>query len=259
MNILEKIVAAKKPVIENLKIEKPVSQLEKSIFFERESLSFPGSIWVKQPGIIAEFKRKSPSKPKINLSANSEEVVLEYEQAGASALSILTEEIFFGGSQDDIFAVRDQVQIPILRKDFIFDEYQVIESKSMGADAILLIAAILTKKEIKKFTDLAVSLGLSVLLEIHEQNELKKLYKGIDVVGVNNRNLKTFEVNLDTSLQLVDKIPAEFVKISESGIKNPIDLEILAQAGYQGFLIGESFMKTKNPARELNYWIQQLI
>jgi len=259
MNILEKIISAKIPVIENLKKQIPATQLERSKFYERKCISFPEYILVKQPGIIAEFKRKSPSRADINLKADLETIVTTYQDSGAAALSILTDELFFGGSISDISGVRDKIEIPILRKDFIFDEYQVIEAKSIGADAILLIAAVLTKKKIKQLSRLAVSLGMSVLLEIHEETELEKISENIDVVGVNNRNLKTFEVSLDNSLKIGDKIPVEFVKISESGIKNPEDIEFLTQAGYQGFLVGESFMKTEKPANELAKWIHQLV
>jgi len=255
MNILEKIINTKKPVIKKLKEKIPVSEFEKSIFFERDTLSLPEFILVKSPGIIAEFKRKSPSKPNINLAAEPKIITKEYEKAGASALSILTDEFFFGGKNTDISSVRNEIGIPILRKDFIFDEYQVLEAKSIGADAILLIAAVLSKNEIKKLAQLASSLNLSVLLEIHQEEELEKLCEGVDVVGVNNRNLKSFEVSLENSLEIVDKIPAEFVKISESGIKNTEDLEFLIQSGFQGFLIGESFMKNNDPAEELQKWV----
>ncbi len=258
MDILEKIIAYKKPQIEELKKVMPVSLLEKSPFFERQTFSLPEYILVKPPGIIAEFKRKSPSKSDINIRAVPGQIIPEYEKAGAAAVSILTDSYFFGGNIEDIKNIRPQINIPVLRKDFIFDEYQVLEAKSAGADAILLIAAVLDKKEIKKLTKLASSLGLSVLMEIHHEGELEKLCEGIDIVGVNNRNLKTFEVSLDNSLELVDKIPAEFVKISESGIKNPEDIEILSQAGFQGFLIGESFMKTADAGRELHKWVKEL-
>ena len=259
MNILEKIIAAKKPQIDKLKESLPVSQLEKSVYFERNTLSLPEFILVKSPGIIAEFKRKSPSKPNINLVADPKIITKEYEKAGASALSILTDELFFGGKNTDISSVRNEIEIPILRKDFIFDEYQVLEAKSIGADAILLIAAVLSKEEVKKLARLASSLNLSVLLEVHQEEELEKLCEGIDVVGVNNRNLKSFEVSLENSLEIVDKIPAEFVKISESGIKNIEDIEFLFQAGFQGFLIGESFMKNNDPAAELQKWVKQFV
>ncbi len=258
MNILEKIIREKRPDIEKLKHFVPVKELEKSEFFERETFSLPEYILVKSPGIIAEFKRKSPSRSDINLNADLQTITLGYQQAGASALSVLTDEKFFGGNKNDILSIRKKIKIPVLRKDFIFDEYQVIEAKSIGADAILLIAAVLSKQEIKNLSVLAKSLDLSVLMEVHNEKELDKLCMELDVVGVNNRNLKTFEVSLDASLDLVDKIPAEFVKISESGIKNTEDIEILRQAGFQGFLIGESFMKEKNPASQLEQWIKDL-
>jgi indole-3-glycerol phosphate synthase len=259
MDILDRIIAYKSPLVEEKKREIPIQELEKSPFFDRNTFSFPEYILVKTPGIIAEFKRKSPSKPFINPAASPVAIIPEYEKAGAAAISVLTDEYFFGGNKQDIISIRNAISVPILRKDFIFDEYQVIEAKSIGADAILLIASILSKVQIKKLASLANSLGLSVLMEIHQKEELSKLCEGIDVVGVNNRNLKSFEVSLDNSLELVEEIPAEFVKISESGIRNPEDIEILTQAGFNGFLIGESLMKNKKPGEELQKWIKYFV
>ena len=182
-----------------------------------------------------------------------------YENAGASGISVLTDMHYFGGSLDDLLLGRASVQIPLLRKEFIIDEYQLLEAKAFGADAILLIAAVLTKQEIKYLSDFAQSLALEVLLEVHDQEELEKsIMPNINLIGVNNRNLKTFEVSLQNSIDLVNHIPNDFVKISESGLTSTDDIKLLKNHGFQGFLIGENFMKTDNPGKNLEQFINQL-
>ncbi|NVJ86340.1 MAG: indole-3-glycerol phosphate synthase TrpC [Algoriphagus sp.] len=259
MNILEKIIADKYKEVEERKSLIPVKLLEKSIFFEGQVVSMKKYIQhPEKSGIIAEFKRKSPSKGLINGNALVETVSIGYMQAGASALSILTDKEYFGGSNEDLKTARKFNFCPILRKDFVVDEYQLIEAKSIGADCVLLIAAALEPEKLKSLAYFAKSLGLEVLLEVHDGEELKKsLNDGVDLVGINNRNLKTFEVSLDTSLSLVDQIPSSFVKISESGISDPNTLVKLNKAGFDGFLIGENFMKSSRPEQAAYNFIKE--
>ncbi len=248
MDILQKIIAHKKPLLEQQKRQVSIENLQNNRFFKRSTLSLSEAL--KQPdssGIIAEFKRRSPSKPAINLTADVQKVTTGYQQAGAAALSVLTDTHFFGGKNLDIEQIRDFINIPILRKDFIFDVYQVYEAKSIGADAILLIAEVLSKDEVLQLSKTAHELGMEVLLEIHSESELGKLNPYINVLGVNNRNLKTFEVSINNSIQIAGKLPDDIVKISESGIRSAEDVKRLQSYGFQGFLIGESFMKTAVP------------
>lgn len=249
MNILDKIIAHKKEEVAERKSLVPVKLLERSIYFENKAVSMKK--YVTRPdktGIIAEFKRKSPSKGLINGSASVEKTSIGYMQAGASALSILTDKEFFGGANEDLTAARKFNFCPILRKDFVIDEYQIVEAKSIGADCILLIAAALPPERLSELAAFAHSLGLEVLMEVHDQEELdRSINEHLDLVGVNNRSLKTFEVALDTSYGLVNKIPSDFVKISESGISDPQTLVELKSAGFDGFLIGENFMKSIRP------------
>ena len=209
-------------------------------------------------GVIAEFKRHSPSKGDINPYAKVEEVSIGYMQAGASALSVLTDEKFFKGKNADLTEARKFNFCPILRKDFVVEEYQIIEAKSIGADAILLIAECLEKEEIARFAKLAKSLGLEVLMEIHSKDQLSKISPDLDLIGVNNRNLKTFEVSTQTSVDLFDHIPSDFVRISESGISEPKTIAELKAVGFQGFLIGERFMATANPGRACRAFIEEV-
>ena len=179
--------------------------------------------------------------------------------AGASGISILTDTQFFGGSLDDLLLARKTVSLPILRKEFIVEEYQIYEAKASGADAILLIAASLSKQEIRDFSILAKQLQLDVLVEIHNEAELEKsVHATVDIIGVNNRNLKTFEVSIENSIRLSEKIPSEFVKISESGINSVENVKELKKYGFEGFLIGEHFMKTENPGNALKDFISKL-
>ncbi len=259
MDILEKIIHTKKPQVERQKQLVPVSVLEQSEFFNRQGFSLKTALQTPgASGIIAEFKRKSPSKGYIKRDADPVEITTGYARAGASGLSVLTDMDFFGGDTTDLIQVRQNNKIPVLRKDFIFDEYQIIEAKSIGADLILLIAEVLTQKEIARFVGLAHSLGLEVLMELHSEEQLEKIIPEIDLIGINNRNLKTFEVSLQNSIDLIGKLPPEFVFVSESGIRNPEDILMLKEYGFQGFLIGESFMKTDNPPQACKNFIDSL-
>jgi indole-3-glycerol phosphate synthase len=236
-----------------------VSILERSTLFDRETSSLSAVLRKSDTGIIAEFKRRSPSKAVINQSASVYDVATGYEKAGVCGMSVLTDGKYFGGSLDDVLLARASVQLPILRKEFIIDEYQIVEAKSYGADVILLIAAVLTRDQIKKLSETAKSLGLDVLLEVHNLEELQKsIMPSLDMLGVNNRNLKTFEVSTDISKELSTHIPDDFVKISESGISSIEAIKDLQPYGYQGFLIGENFMKTEHPGQSALVFIRKL-
>jgi indole-3-glycerol phosphate synthase len=248
MNILDKIVRDKRVEVELKKSLIPVKQLEQSVLFERNTFSLANQLRKSKIGIIAEHKRRSPSKSIINQNLNVQDVAKGYEKAGVCGMSVLTDAKYFGGSLDDVLLARASCNLPLLRKDFVIDPYQIIEAKSYGADVILLIAAILSREEIKQFSELAKSLHLDVLLEVHNEEELhKSVMPSLDMLGVNNRNLKTFEVSLDTSKSLSLLIPNDFAKVSESGISSIAAIKELQPHGYQGFLIGENFMKTDNP------------
>ncbi|MBS1680705.1 MAG: indole-3-glycerol phosphate synthase TrpC [Bacteroidetes bacterium] len=259
MNILEKIVLKKKTEITDRKASAPINVLEKSSLFKRKTVSLKHALQNGRHGIIAEFKRKSPSKGIINSMASVRNVTNGYVQAGASALSVLTDEEFFGGSNQDLVTARKSNSCPILRKDFIIDEYQIVEAKAIGADVILLIAAILTPQQVKSFSILAGSLGLEVLLEIHDEEELKANYdSNIGLIGVNNRNLKTFEVDVENSKKLSELIPKGAARISESGINSPNTIIELRKFGFKGFLMGENFMKHPNPVVAANDFFTKL-
>jgi indole-3-glycerol phosphate synthase len=248
MNILDKIIEFKRSEIEKRKAAVNIAELEKAFYFNRERLSLKRSLQDgSKTGIITEFKRRSPSKGVINDKAGVMDVTMAYTENGASGLSILTDENFFGGSNEDLVEARRN-EIPILRKDFIIDEYQLIESKAIGADVILLIAACLTKNQVKQLAVFAKSLGLEVLLELHGENELEHICDEVDLVGINNRDLKTFEVDIERSLRMAEKIPAGKIKIAESGINSVDDILLFRQNGFKGFLIGELFMKEEDPA-----------
>ena len=259
MDILTKIINHKKKEVFERKSLYPLKLLEKNTYFATKPVSLKKYL-VKpdKSGIIAEFKTKSPSKGDINLYANVADVSLKYMQAGASALSILTDHNFFGGSLEQLTTARKYNYCPILQKDFVIDEYQIIEAKSYGADAILIIAAALTKTKIAAIAKLAKSLQMEVLFEIHNEQELNKVNDFVDIVGVNNRNLKTFDVNISQSIRLSEFIPDDFLKISESGIKTAKDIIELKKYGFKGFLMGESFMSTRNPGKACKMLIQQL-
>lgn len=260
MSILETIVRYKKLEVAAKKKVFSVNLLEKSPLYSEKTRGFATTLGNTAAGIIAEFKRRSPSKDVINNKVNIQEVARGYKNAGVACMSVLTDASFFGGSLDDLLLVKDTVSLPILRKDFIIDTYQIVEAKAYGADAILLIAAILTEGELKKYSAFAKELGLDVLLEIHNETELQKsLHPTIDIIGVNNRNLKTFEVSVKNSEDLAEKIPDHYLKISESGIRDVETIQHLKTFGYQGFLIGENFMKTSNPGASAKQFIDQLL
>lgn len=260
MNILDKIIAYKKAEVEERKGLYPIKLLEKSIYFPTEAVSLRRYLLRDDHvGIIAEIKRKSPSKGIIHENISIEQTSINYMQGGASALSILTDSEFFGGKNEDLTTARKYNFCPILRKDFIIDEYQIVEAKSIGADVILLIAAALTPERMKTLAEFAKSLGLEVLMEVHNGDELKShLNDQLDIVGVNNRDLKSFNVSIETSISLADSIPDQFVKISESGISSPETVIKLMKHGFQGFLIGEYFMSHSRPGSVCAEFIQKI-
>jgi indole-3-glycerol phosphate synthase len=247
MNILEKIIEHKKVEIARRKQDWPIEALEKERFFNRPAFSLKKSLLDdRKTGIIAEYKRRSPSKGIINNRDSVEAVTKAYFAYGASGISILTDGEFFGGSLDDLVAARDN-SLPILRKDFMIDEYQLVEAKAFGADVILLIAACLSPQEVKTLSAAARSLGLEVLLELHNEAELGHICDTVDLVGVNNRNLKNFEVDLEHSVRLAQQIDDGFIKVAESGINDVKNIQYLKEQGFRGFLIGEHFMKQPSP------------
>lgn len=259
MNILDKIIAQKRIEVATQKTKVPLAELEKSEHIARKTYSLKQ--FITNPsltGIIAEFKRQSPSKGIINNTATVEQVTTGYANAGASALSILTDSEFFGGSSNDVINARAVNKIPILRKEFIIDLYQIVEAKAIGADAILLIAAVLTHDEIISFSSLANALGLEVLLELHAVEELEKVVGNIDCIGINNRNLKDFKVDIEHSKRMAAQLPENIVKVAESGIDNVEVIADLKNAGFQGFLMGEFFMKQSNPALAFEEFISKL-
>jgi indole-3-glycerol phosphate synthase len=258
MTILDKIIAEKRNEISEKKKEISIAELEKRYGFQRESLSLKESLLSSSSGIIAEFKRKSPSKGWIHSSANVKEITSGYSQKGASGISILTDTVFFGGSLSDLMEARPFVDVPVLRKDFIIDEYQLYEARAVGADVILLIAAALTPRFTRDLALKAKKLSLEVLLEIHDEKELEHLCPEVDMVGVNNRNLKTFLTDINSSFRLAGKIPDSYLKISESGLSSAETVRELRQAGYKGFLMGENFMKEKDPVEALELFIKQI-
>ncbi len=258
MSILDTIISHKRQLVEGRKKLIPLSSLEKSALFASQRPSFLDALSVPGPAVIAEFKRKSPSKGIINDTADIEKVAFGYEAAGVNAMSILTDLEFFGGDELDLQKVAEFSRIPLLRKDFIIDEYQLVEARSFGASAILLIAAVLTKQEIRTFTELALSLGMDVLCEVHEPEELKKLGKKNSIVGINNRNLNTFSVDLGHSQELMRQLPADCLRVAESGISSVDEVCLMYRAGFKAFLIGENFMKNADPGRAAEKFIKGL-
>jgi len=257
-NILEKIIGVKKQELAQQKGDVSVVTLERLLRDPLSKRSFRQSLAASPTGIIAEFKRKSPSRGWIFRDAKAEHIVPAYVSSGATALSILTDEQFFGGSLIDLKTARQLADIPLLRKDFIIDEYQLYQAQVFGADVILLIAAALSIAQTRELAAKAHELGMEVLLEIHSENELEYLNEYVDVVGINNRNLATFHTDTQISFTLGEKIPCEFLKISESGISDVDTVKALRQAGFRGFLMGENFMKTDNPAQTLAVFCKQL-
>lgn len=259
MNILDKIMAHKAKEVAERQAVCPVGDLTKSPLFERPTQSLTAALQRPgQAGIIAEHKRRSPSKGTINAQATVEEVTRGYVRAGAAALSVLTDAQFFGGKNEDLTTARRLSQCPILRKDFTIGEYQILEARSIGADAILLIAAVLSPAAVQKLSSFARSLGLETLLEIHDAHELGHICGTVDAVGVNNRNLADFSVNVQRSLDLAPLIPSGFVKISESGLSDPATVLELRAAGFEGFLMGEIFMKMEHPGAACGEFINRL-
>lgn len=259
MNILDEIVLQKKIEVSQAKEQISIEELTQRPLFSRATNSMSQNIRAQgSTGIIAEFKRHSPSKKWINQHANPVEVVQGYARAGVAASSVLTDMDFFKGSLDDLLTVRAAVDIPLLRKEFIIDEYQIYEAKAHGADAILLIAAILTPQEVLTFSNLAHELGLEVLLELHQEDELAHVHAEIDMVGINNRDLKTFQVDIEQSARMASKLDAKMIKVAESGIDSPQTINYFREAGFEAFLIGERFMKSDNPAQACHDFIQQI-
>jgi indole-3-glycerol phosphate synthase len=258
MNILETIIEHKKLEVAERKQIVSQSLLMQTKYFNKKCFSLIESLTKDgSTGIIAEFKRKSPSKGFINEYADVVDVTRGYTQAGAACLSVLTDTNFFGGSTADLVEARIN-NIPILRKDFIIDEYQIAEAKAMGADAILLIAACLTPEEVQSLAKYAVSIGLEVLLELHDETELAHICDEIILVGINNRNLKDFKVDIDASLRMAKLISNDKIKIAESGISEASMIHTFKNAGFKGFLIGELFMKEANPALAFNNFVQNI-
>ena len=258
MNILDKIVEHKRTEVEKRKATAPITVLQKSAGYTRQPLSLKKFLLdPSKTGIIAEFKRRSPSKGVINDRVSVTAVTRGYADAGASCLSVLTDNEFFGGSSEDLMEARAN-DLPILRKDFIIDEYQIVEAKSIGADVILLIAACLEPKQTKKLAEFAASLGLEILLELYSEAELDHISDATPIVGINNRDLKTFTVDVDRSIRLSRQIPAGKLLIAESGINNVETIRHMQDAGFHGFLVGEYFMKEQDPAIAFASFVHQL-
>jgi indole-3-glycerol phosphate synthase len=258
MNILDEIIAFKKEEVRIKKSEISFTELEKRELFSKAVLPLKDFLLdSSRTGIIAEFKRKSPSKGVINDKADVVKVTKAYTENGASCLSVLTDENYFGGSNDDLVKARVN-NIPILRKEFIVDEYQLVESKSIGADVILLIAACLKPAEVKRLAAFAKSLELQILLELHGEEELDHICDEISFVGINNRNLKTFDVDIERSLRMAEKIPLGKYKIAESGISSVDNILLFRRHGFHGFLIGENFMRQPDPGVAFKLFVEQL-
>ena len=260
MTILDQIIEHKHKEVAERKSLYPVKLLESSLYFPAQPVSMRKYIQrVDKSGIIAEIKRRSPSKGDINAHVSVERTSIGYMQAGASAISVLTDKHFFGGSNEDLMTARKFNFCPILRKDFTIDEYQIIEAKSIGADVILLIAAALTPGQVKTLTEFAHSFGLEVFLEVHDEEELfATQHAGADLIGVNNRDLKTFELSIEVSKSLASLIPKEVVKVSESGIESPGTIVELKKYGYEGFLMGQNFMQHSRPEQACKEFIDEL-
>jgi indole-3-glycerol phosphate synthase len=260
MNILDEIVASKKKEVMEAKALRPTKLLEQSIHFEAPTVSLRKYLLREdKEGVIAEIKRKSPSKGSFHKTLSVEKLSIGYMQAGATALSILTDHKFFGGSLEDLRTARLYNFCPILRKDFIVDEYQLVEARSAGADAVLLIASCLSQTEIRKLCTCAFALQLEVLLEVHSLQELQASYiPEITMIGVNNRDLRDFSVDIQRALSLAETIPTGVVKVAESGISSVEDVKLLRDHGYQGFLIGERFMSRDEPELACARFLQEI-
>ncbi len=258
-DILKKIEVWKKEDTARRKKNVPLSILKMMSGYSGECISLYDKLKsAKEPCIISEFKRKSPSKGAINLSANPVEICTSYQEAGATAISVLTDQEFFGAEPTDFSKVRAVVDLPLLRKDFILDEYQVHETKAMGADVILLIAAMLSPQKVEKLSNLARKLGLDVLLELHSEDETDHICQHINILGINNRNLKNFNVDLKHSQDFAEKLPKNIPTIAESGLSGYQDVVALQKSGFKGFLMGEYFMKSKNPGKKCHELIKNI-
>lgn len=259
MNILDTIIEKKRTEVSERKQRKGLNELLNSDYYSRTPISLVNSLKKgDSSGIIAEFKRLSPSKGIINSEADIVTVAASYQDAGAAAISVLTDESFFGGSDSDLLSVRPHLHIPILRKEFIIDPYQVHEARAIGADLILLIAACLTPSDVSDLSSLAKSIGLEVLLELHDADEIGHICDAVDLVGINNRSLKTFDVNIERSLMMAKQIPDSKLKVAESGIDDPAQVKLFSENGYNAFLIGENFMKTNDPGLALRSFIEKI-
>ena len=259
MNILQRIVERKRVEVAERKISNPIEKLKDTALYQRQIFSLVEGLQKNNAsGIIAEFKRKSPSKGIINDRVDPIKVTEGYQTAGASAVSILTDADFFGGSEKDLMACRAVLDIPILRKDFVVDRYQLHEAKAIGADLVLLIAACLTPEEVLDLSAEAHAIGLEVLLELHDKDELNHVAKDVDLVGINNRSLKTFDVDIERSLRMAASIPGNMPKVAESGIDDPAQIRIFKENGYKAFLIGENFMKREDPGKALKEFIDNI-
>ncbi|NBT14770.1 MAG: indole-3-glycerol phosphate synthase TrpC [Chitinophagia bacterium] len=259
MNILQRIVERKRVEVAERKISNPIEKLKDTALYQRQIFSLVEGLQKNNAsGIIAEFKRKSPSKGIINDRVDPIKVTEGYQNAGASAVSILTDADFFGGSEKDLMACRAVLDIPILRKDFVVDRYQLYEAKAIGADLVLLIAACLTPEEVLDLSAEAHAIGLEVLLELHDEDELNHVAKDVDLVGINNRSLKTFDVDIERSLRMAASIPGTMPKVAESGIDDPAQIRIFKENGYKAFLIGENFMKREDPGKALKEFIDNI-
>ena len=259
-NILDRIVVDIKEKIEISKKRVPLNKLEESPLFSRETISVVKAFQMPEAsGVIAEFKRRSPSKGIINGEADVVEVTRGYQAAGASAVSILTNETFFGGCNEYLTAAREHLTIPIIRKEFIVDKYQITEAKAIGADFILLIAEILTATQVEDFTNYAHSLGLEVLMELHGEDQLSKINSHLDLIGINNRNLKNFEVDIERSIAMAKSLPSSTIKVAESGLSDPQVALKMRENGFSAFLVGEQFMKQEDPALGCQKFCEVLI
>lgn len=258
-NILDRIIAQTRVTVAARKHSRPVAELEAMPMFGRVPVNIGNRLRSGiGNGIIAEFKRQSPSKGVINDRVDPAEVASAYAAHGASAISVLTDEPFFDGSLDDLLRVRDAVDIPLLRKDFIVDPYQLVEAKAHGADIILLIAACLSPADVRSLASAARDLGLEVLLELHDEEELSHLCPEVQLVGINNRSLKSFDVDLQRSMDMAAKIPDSFLKVAESGIDSPEQVKRFRDAGFSAFLMGEHFMKQENPGEAFRQFASTL-
>lgn len=259
MNILDKIVASKKTEVAQAKEVMPVAVWRQMKHYDRTPLSLTNKLSsTTKPGIIAEHKRRSPSKGVINDTSALEDVVRGYDRAGAAAISVLTDKPYFGGTVEHILAARDVCELPLLRKDFVVDAYQIVQAKAIGADLILLIAEVLSSNEVRDLAHCAHDLGLEVLLEMHDEKGIEKITDQVNLVGINNRNLKTFEVDLEKSISLLAELPQDRPCIAESGIEDAATVSYLWEAGFRGFLIGERFMRTMDPAKACQQFIEAI-